>query len=671
MQYVKTIKDGLYQNKHAYIRPVFFILFSLIITILAVYWQVNQYQFVNFDDYDYVANNRNINKGLTFESILWAFTAVHAHNWHPLTWLSHGLDVTLYGINAGAHHITNVLLHCINAVLLFLVMQRMTGAVWRSGLVAALFALHPLNVETVAWIAERKNLLCTFFQILTIWSYVIYSERPGILKYLLVVFFFILGLMSKPMIVTLPFVLLLLDYWPLNRFKLLQSGNRAFIFNRKGTKITANRLHLKPLLYLVIEKTPLFIFTGIVCLITFWAQNKSGAVVSLDALPLLTRIVNALNSYFFYIWKMIWPTHLAVLYPFPAISLARTIGVCIILTSIFLLVIKNREKHPYLIIGWFWYLGTLAPVIGLVQTGPQSMADRYAYIPLTGLFIIIVWGINAIYRRWHCPKIYIAMPVLAVLFFFAHTSWRQTAFWKDSIALFKHAIEVSDKNYIAHNNLGVAYADGNQFNKAIKQYEKALRIKPNYLAVHNNLGTALAAQNKIDEAIRHYRTALKIKPDASGVHNNLGLALMQQGEQAKAILHYRKAIQVAPANSDLYINLGIALYQQGNLNEALGQYKKAMHLTPDNKLVYFNLGNLRLEQGQPAKAIKCYKTALLLDPSYALAHNNLGVVLYQKGMLSRAIGHFRQALKQKPDYQEARRNLKQALKNKTTPKRIQ
>ena len=449
----------------------------LIVSVLAIYCPLNNYQFINFDDDLYVVNNRYVQNGLKFEGLIWAFTSTHASNWHPLTWLSHMADVMFYGMDAGKHHITNVLFHIVNTVLLFLIMKRMTGKLWRSAAVASLFALHPLNVESVAWLAERKNVLCTFFGMLTIWNYLIYVEQQATARYLLVAILFILGLMAKPMIVTLPFLLLLLDYWPLNRFASVQNGtNDIKHIAHQGTLSFNQGSHFHSQLFrLIVEKTPLLALTSLSCIITFWAQNKSGAVISLNIIPFHLRVTNIFVSYIGYIEKMIWPANLAIPYPYPAtISLGWAATCCILLVLLSFLVFKHGGKHQFLIVGWLWYVGTLVPVIGFVQVGPQSMADRYTYIPLIGLYIIIAWGGADLFNRWRCKKKYIVALTIAVLASLAITSWKQVQFWKNSITLFTNTIEVTSGNYLAHDNLGAALAECGNLDEAIEHYLRAL-----------------------------------------------------------------------------------------------------------------------------------------------------------------------------------------------------
>ena len=606
-------------------RDVLVCLFLVIATV-AVYWQVRNHEFVNFDDDGYVTENSYVQDGLTRESIIWAFTATDVANWHPLTWLSHMLDCQLYGVSPKGHHLTNVLFHLANTVLLFLVLKWMTGALWRSGFVAALFALHPLHVESVAWVAERKDVLSTFFWMLTIWAYLGYVKRPAFNRYLLILFSFTLGLMVKPMLVTLPFVLLLLDYWPLHRLQLSQPGGAhptEGLDSLTATKLRAENFRL------LWEKVPLFTLATISSIVTFLVQRSGGSVGSWDIYPARIRIANAFVSYVSYIGKMVWPENLAVFYPYPGLSLElwQAAGAGLLLGLITMAVLRVMRLHPYLAVGWFWYLGTLVPVIGLVQVGTQAMADRYTYVPLIGLFIMIAWGIPELAAKWRYRRIGLALAAGAVLAVSMILTWTQLHHWKSSFTLFEHARNVTVDNYLAHNNLGLAYARQGRFEKAINHYTKAIQIKPYLPKSHNNLGNAYARQGRMSEATSHYTIALKINPDFSGAHNNLGNILAGQGRHDEAKFHFSRAQQLEPDFAEAYFNLGDLLARQGKRDEALVQFSRALELSPE----------------------------------FVEAHNSLGVILAQKGNLDEAIFHFRKALRLRPGFLKAQNNLAIAL----------
>jgi len=489
----------------------------LIISTAAVYWQVRDFQFVNFDDDKYIYQNRHVQEGLTLESITWAFTTIHAKNWHPLTWLSHMLDCKIYGNNPGGHHYTNLLFHIANTLLLFLVFRKMTGCLWQSAFIAALFALHPLHVESVAWVSERKDVLSTFFWMLTMWSYIWYVEHPIVHRYLLVVLLLALGLMSKPMLVTLPFVLLLLDFYPLNRFKFQLSDNSANSRQKSNT------------FRLILEKIPLFILVAMASAVTFYAQKKGGAVRSLEIYPIKVRIANAMVSYVKYIGNMVYPSDLTVLYPHPGLLPWWKISfACLLLASISFLAIRTAKQKPYFAMGWLWYLGTLIPVIGLVQVGKQSMADRYTYVPLIGIFIIIAWGVPEFMAKWRYRKICLTMSGTVVITILMAMTWKQVGYWRNSITLFEHPLKITSNNYLPHNNLGCALDKRGHTAEAMEHYLQALQIKPDFWNAHYNLAVDLFRVGDIDGAIDHFRKAVQLKPDNIQAKEKLKEALMMQ-----------------------------------------------------------------------------------------------------------------------------------------------
>ena len=589
----------------------------LIFATLVVFHRLPTHDFINLDDNLLVYENPHVLAGFTKEGVIWAFTQFYAEYWHPVTWLSHMLDSQLFGLRPGLHHLTSLLIHLANCVLLLLILRKMTGALWRSAFVAALFAIHPLHVESVAWVAERKDVLSAFFWFLSIWAYARYAEQPGLKRYLLVLLFFGLGLMAKPMVVTLPFVLLLLDYWPLGR---LQWQNVRTVSDLDIPRSSLFRL--------VWEKIPLFALTAVTIVATVVVQEKVGALRSLEAFPLTTRIANALVSYISYMAKMIWPHNLAVYYPHPGtLPIWQVAGAGLLLIFVSVLVIKAAKNRPYLAVGWLWYLGTLVPVIGLVQVGSQAMADRYTYLSLIGLFIMIAWGLPSILAGWRHGRNAFAIASAILLLGCVVGTWRQVGHWQNSITLFQHTVKVTSDNHFAHNNLGVALARGGRLDEASYHYSQALRIKPDRAAVHNNLGNVLAAQGSVDRAVDHYYQALEIDPNNAKAYNNLGNLLANQGKTEEAINHYTEALRLEPDYVGAHYNLGTALAEQGRTEEAIN------HLTE----------------------------ALRLMPYWAGAHNNLGVLLERRGRLDEAIRHYSEALRLDPDYAKARTNLERAL----------
>lgn len=622
----------------------------LILVTLAVYWQVTGHEFINFDDDLYVAKNSNIKNGITSESIIWAFTTLSTGNWHPLTWLSHMLDIQFFGMNPRWHHFINLLLHVVNTLLLFSIFKKMTGNVLRSGFIAALFALHPMHVESVAWIAERKDVLSAFFWMLTLWSYLRYAQNPNLNRYFIVILFFTLGLLAKPMLVTLPFVLLLLDYWPLGRLRFMRSDQRKNAKQASGT------------IRLLLEKTPLFLLTILSSIVTFIVQKQGKNVASFEAVPFLARVGNAIVAYVDYLEKMLWPSNMAVLYPYPSsVSVWEMAVSCTILIIISLVVLRFVKQRPYLMIGWLWYLGTLVPVIGLVQVGNQYMADRYSYIPYIGLFIMIAWGVPELLKRWRQKKIGIAITTAIILVILVTVTSIQVRHWKNSISLFEHTLSVTANNFLPHNNLGTALAEQGRIDEAIDHWLEAIRLKSDYETPYNNLGLAYEKQDRFEEAIRHYSKALRINPDYELAHFNLGNVYLKEGKLNEAIHHYKEAIRINPEYVNAYYNLSDALFKIGQVDEAINQLMRAVTIKPDFLKAHNNLGNALRMQGRLDEAIEHYSEAIRINNNYADAHNNLGIALIQKGKIELAIIHFQKALQINPEFSFARNNLRKAL----------
>ena len=622
--------------------------------IWLVFGQTLGHEFVNYDDAVYVYENPEVAGGLTLHGMVWALTHVHAFNWHPLTWVSHMLDCQFYGLNPGGHHLTNVLLHTLTAILLFLVLRQMTGALWRSAFVAAIFAIHPLRVESVAWVAERKDVLSGLFFMLTLGAYVRYvspksriegrgsgaqgtpafDPRHWTLDYYLVLGFFALGLMSKPMLVTLPLVLLLLDYWPLNR---LQSDVATEpIFRLAGRRVPRR---------LVFEKLPLFGLAVASGVVTIFAQT--GTIKSFEQIPLSLRMGNALESYVAYLGQMFWPSGLAVLYPFAA----RDAGVSGVVLSLVLLAGISAgafilRRRPYLLTGWLWYLIMLVPVIGILQVGSQARADRYTYLPQIGLYLLLTWAAADL-----CGG---ATIILLALIFCARG---QTAYWQNSKSLWTHTLACTTDNYLAHQYLGVTLFQKGKGDEAIVHFQKALELNPDCVDAHNSLGGALLQKGKEDEAITHFQKALELNPDYVDAHINLGNVLLQKGSVDEAITHFQKVLQVIPDFAEAHYNLGYALLQKGSVDEAITHFQKALQLKPDYAEAHNNLGGALLQKGDGDEAIAHFQKALQIKPDYAEAHYNLGSALFHQGNGNEAIAHYQKALEIKPDYAEARNNL--------------
>jgi protein O-mannosyl-transferase len=602
----------------------------LFLATAAVYLQTARFDFVNFDDPDYVTANPHVRGGFTADNIAWAFSSGDAANWFPLTRLSHMLDYRLFGMAAGGHHLTNVLLHALSAMLLFAFLHRATGRRWLSAWVSLLFALHPLHVESVAWVSERKDVLSTLFAMLALWSYVRWAERPSAFRYLAVALAFALGLMAKPMVMTLPLILLLLDVWPLGR------GPRWR------------------------EKIPLLVMSAASAVVTLLVQQAGGAVRTSGQFPLLLRMENAAVSCVAYLLQWLWPARLAVYYPYPpAVPVWQAAAAAFAITAISLLAVRGFAKRPYLATGWFWYLIMLAPVIGLVQVGAQARADRYTYMPSIGITIMLAWGAADLVARLPRAKPLVASLAAASCVAAAACTWIQTGFWRNSRTLFQHAVDVTQGNYLAHHSLGVALAETpDGLNQAIGQFQAALKIQPGYVRAHTDLGSAFAKQGRLSDAMAEYRAALAIDPDLAIPHNNLGNTYAQLGLWDHAISEYDAALRLDPEYPDARhnlaeaeYNLGLGLAKAGRTFEAVAHLEAALRIRPDYPEAHNNLGVLLSQDpGRIQEAIGHFEAALRLDPNYADAHVNLGVALSQlHGRLPEAIAQLESAERLQPD----------------------
>jgi tetratricopeptide (TPR) repeat protein len=589
-------------TEHVHNRWVALICFLLAIVTIAVYFPVSNHEFIRYDDDVYVTRNPNVQSGLTAQNIKWAFTTSHTANWHPLTWLSHQLDCSLFAGNAGAHHLVNVIFHVANTLLLFVVFNRMTKRLWPSAFIAVLFALHPLHVESVAWVAERKDVLSTLFWLLTMLAYVRYAERSSVVRYLVTLVLFALGLLAKPMLVTLPFVLLLLDYWPLDRF-----GNPGFSIRN-----------------LFLEKLPFVFLSAVSSVVTFVAQQRGGAMSDIYLVSFRERIANAIVSYLDYIGKMIWPARLAVLYPLPigGIPAAKVILYAIILVLITVLIFYYGRRHKYLFIGWLWFLGTLVPVIGIVQVGTQAMADRYTYVSLIGLFIIIAFAAADLSEKIPFRKIILTTLAGAILLACTVATSIQLRYWKNSLSLFEHTIAVTKDNYVIFNSYASVIGPLGRYEEAAKYLAEAVRIMPNFPEAHHNLGNALRNLGNFDQAIRHYNIALRLDPAYTSAHYGLGLALADKGDYDAAIEHYK--ICLGP-DADLERNAGAA--------QTADQSRNITRARPDTPKLLSTIGSAYAQKGQYAQAVEYYKRALQIDPNFTKARDGLDA-LTQKQNLS-------------------------------------
>ena len=644
--------------------------------LIAITWfvfgQTIRYDFVNYDDDNYVYANPLVSSGLTVSGAIYAFSGKHAGNWHPLTTLSHMLDCQLWGSHAGGHHLTNIVLHTIAVVLLFLILLQMTGALWRSAFVAAVFAIHPLRIESVAWISERKDVLSAVFFMLTLGLYVRYVRYSSIGRYLAVVGSFALGLMCKPTLVTVPLVLLLVDYWPLKRFAGQSSTRR-----------------------LILEKIPLFALSAAGAGATLWAHEKS--IIHLEQIPFLWRVGNGLVTCLTYIKQMIWPARLAVFYPHPA----NTLPVWEIGLAIVLLLLASggaialRRKQPYFFTGWFWYLLMLLPVIGLIQVGSQAHADRYTYLSQIGLYILLAWAItdacrasvpdanrkgtafrraeragaqrnrreaqrvkraganksNALQRRIVGVTASVAIIVLA---WCAHI---QASYWRNGETLWSHAIAVTSENFIAYDGLGQFLLDRGRLDEAIDQFQIALNIAPKYPMARTNLGIALAKKGRIDEAIANLQTVLEDYPNDSKARYNLGTALLEKGDSQSAIAAFEKALSIQSRYPSAHYSLGMALDDSGRIDEAIAHYQEAVQEDPHFAEAYYLLGNDLFRISRVDDAIAAYERALQSRPAYPEVENNIGLALLKEGRPVEAIGHWENAVANESDFVAALNNL--------------
>jgi len=599
---------------------------------LIVYWQAAGFGFIGFDDGLYVADNPKVKSGLTRGSIAWSFSFEYKDKtyWHPLTWLSHMLDVELFGLQAGPHHLTNVALHVVNTLLLFFVLARLTDAPWRSALVAALFAVHPINVESVAWVAARKNLLSTTLWMLTTSVYIYYAKNPGMARYLTLTLVFLLGLLTKPMLVTLPCTLLLLDFWPLKRLRfagqeLSQSGLYA-----GGSSFSPARRQWG----LVLEKLPLLFLSLLVSYLATDSMKYTGTVIPFEAVPLALRVQNALISYVTYISKISWPAHLAVFYPYPEVLSSWQTGLAVLLlVGVTAYACLGLKKRPFLIVGWLWFLGTLSPVSGIIQVGLwPALADRWAYIPSIGLFIIIVWGVHEFLWQWRSQvsRGGVAAAALVIIISLAMVSHRHVAVWGNGVSLFEHALEHTEGNFVAHNNLGAELYRQERSEKALFHFHEAIRINPNYFFAYNNIGIDYLSREKLEDAETWFAKALAINPRFADGHKKMAATKLKLKKVKEAIEHY----------------------------------STAMEIDPQDKTVHNDFGCLLMAIGQPGKAVHFFSNALRLDPDYADANHNIGVAYFYLGQGENAAQYFEKALATKPEYAQKQQNLKDGLVSK-------
>jgi tetratricopeptide (TPR) repeat protein len=606
---------------------------ALTVVTFTVFWQVNLYDFTNLDDPLYVTENSHIQSGISLTGVRWAFSTTYADTlWHPLIWLSFMLDNQLVGLNAGGYHITNLILHIFSTLLLFWLFNRMTGAIWRSAFVAVLFAVHPLHVESVAWIAERKDVLSAFFWMLTLCMYVYYTEKPVIKRYLPVVFCFVLALMSKPIVVTLPVILILLDYWPLKRFEF-----------REG----------KFVLWQLKEKIPLFILSAVFSLITIYTQYNP----SIKHFPFGLRIANASVSFITYLEKTLWPRDLAVFYPYPAqIPLWQVLGTTLLILVISVLVIAAAKRLPYLFVGWLWYAITLLPVIGIVQSGEQAMANRYHYLPSIGIAVMLAWGIPLLFTREDLRKIILFPAGVFFIAILSFITWQQCGHWQNSIKLWNYNLQITKNNALAHNNLGIALSDEGKNEEAMDHFIEAIRLKPYLFYAFNNRGSAYVKLGRYQLAIEDFNQAIRLNPNFADGYHSLGIIHIKLGLYQNALDYFSKAIRLRPDDSSYYSDRGIAYANLGQYRLAIDDYNHAIRLKPTDADLYFIRGTAYHNLGRYQSAVDDFNEAIRLKPDYADAYNNRGGAYFKLRRYQLAVKDFNEAIRLKPDYADAYNN---------------
>jgi protein O-mannosyl-transferase len=612
---------------------------ALLVAILTVYSQVRHFDFVNFDDPEYISGNNHVRAGLTWAGVKWAFTSTTAANWFPLTWISNMASYQIFGLDSGWHHLIDVLFHALASVLLLAALRRMTGALWPSAFVAFVFALHPLHVESVAWVAERKDVLCAFFWCLTLWCYAHYVSRPSAASYAWVVLAFCGGLMSKSMIVTLPLVLLLLDFWPLRR-----PWRNALLW----------------------EKAPLLALAGTVSVLTLVSQQQGHAVRSLTSLPVSLRLANAAWTYVAYMGRMFWPAKLAVYYPYPHNLAAWQLLVAVgTIAGITMLAVRWFRPYPYLAVGWFWYLGTLVPVIGLVQVGGQSSADRYTYLPTIGLTIMLAWAAVDLLKRYpQASKFVVGAAVACVCVCLVLTAI-QASYWANSGLLFQHAVDVTTGNYIADNNLADYYLTETRTEEARAPVLEALRLNPYYPEAHVNLATILRRTGQMGESERQYQEAIELQPINPSAHAGYGALLLQEGRAGEAAGEFARVVELQPEDADGRYNLGRVLVATGRFDQGVAQLNEAIRLRPDYADAHHSLAVALAGRGRLAEAVSEFRAEARLKPGDADVHNNLGMLLAGVGRLDEAIAEYSEALRIQPNSEAARRGLEAAKAKKT------
>ena len=616
-------------------KKIILICIALTAITLAVFLQVNQHDFINLDDPIYVKDNTHVQSGITLSGTIWAFTTSHAHLWHPLTWLSLMLDYQLYGLNAGGFHVTNLILHILSTILLFVLLNRITGATWKSAFVAALFALHPLHVETVSWITKRKDVLSALFWMLTLYLYVYYTEKPVMKRYLLVLLCYVCGVMSKPMVVTLPVMMILFDYWPLKRFA--SARNNLILWQLK-------------------EKIPFFMLSIVSIFSVFYINRIRGNPLEFGP-PFASRIANASFAFIAYLDKTFWPRDLSFFYPFsdqiPLWQVLGSLGLIFFITLVAIIAVK---RLPFLFVGWAWYTIAIAPVLGIIFNSDRTMSDNYTYLPSIGIFIMIAWGVPLLFPRQDMrQKVFVTagMVFIAVI---AVMAWKQCGYWKSSATISGHALQINDNNYMAHNVMGSALIVEGKTDEALNHYSASIHLKPNYAPTYVSRGLSYEKLARYQLALNDFNHALSLQPDFDDAFNGRGVIYEKLGRHQQAINDYSQAINRNPADIDVYVKRGSLYEKLGRYQLAINDYNQLIHLNPAYAIAYNNRGTVFYKFGQYQEAIADYARAIRLRPKHADVYNNRGLAYGKLGQYQQAIEDFSEAVRLKPDYADAFNN---------------
>ena len=618
---------------------ILIIYIALVAINLAVFLQVHQHDFINLDDHIYVVGNNEIQSGLTMKGVLWTFTTSHAHMWHPLTWLSLMLDYQLFGLNAGGYHFTNLILHILSTLLLFGLLERMTGAVWRSAFVAALFAIHPLHVETVSWITKRKDVLSGFFWMLTLFLYIWYTEKPAIKRYMIVLLCYTCAIMSKPMVVTLPVIMILLDYWPLARF-------RIGIASKKGNLI----------LWQLKEKIPFFILSMISIFSVFYIKRIQGNPLEVGP-PFTSRLANAFFALMAYLDKTFWPRDLSFFYPFSdQIPLWQVLGSALLIIVISLVVMMAVKRLPFLFVGWAWYAIAISPVIGIIFNSDRTMSDNYSYLPAIGICIMMAWGAPLLFPCEDRRQNILAIAGLIMITVLSLMAWKQCGYWKDSITISQYSLKIDQNNYMALNVLGSALLAKGKIEEAISRYDKSIRLKPDYPYTYVCRGHAYEQLGQYQRALNDFNHALSLNPNSDEAFNGRGLVYEKLGRHQQALYDFNQAIRLNPVKSDTYLNRATVYEKLGQHQQAIDNYNRLIHRHPAYDVAFNNRGTVFYKLGRYRQAIEDFNEAIRLKPEHADAYNNRGLAYGRTGQYQQAIDDFSAAIRLKPNFADAYNN---------------